>query len=52
VSDGQTQRAAFTQRKLDQILQRLGWAEENVSPDWALPILFTSAADMRTVKLP
>ncbi|WGV25203.1 TldD/PmbA family protein [Halotia branconii] len=49
VSDGQTQRDILQPEKIaDQILQRLLWARENVSPpNGRVPILFTSkAADM------
>ncbi len=49
VSDGQTQRGSLHPEKLaNQILQRLGWVQENVSsPSGRIPILFTSkAADM------
>ncbi len=49
VSDGQTQRDILQPDKIaDQILQRLLWARENVSPpNGRVPILFTSkAADM------
>jgi PmbA protein len=49
VSDGQTQRGSLHPEKIvGQILQRLGWAGENVSsPTGRLPVLFTSkAADM------
>ncbi|QLE58705.1 TldD/PmbA family protein [Nostoc sp. TCL26-01] len=49
VSDGQTQRDNLEPDKLaHQILQRLAWAKENVSPpNGRVPVLFTSkAADM------
>ena len=49
VSDGQTQRGSLHPEKIvNQILQRLDWAVENVSsPTGRIPILFTSkAADM------
>ncbi|MEH2240360.1 TldD/PmbA family protein [Nostoc sp.] len=49
VSDGQTQRGELHSEKLaNQILQRLIWARENVSPPTGrVPVLFTSkAADM------
>jgi len=49
VSDGQTQRDSLDPEKLAyQILQRIVWAKENVSPpSGRVPILFTSkAADM------
>ncbi|MHC5722562.1 MAG: TldD/PmbA family protein [Nostoc sp.] len=49
VSDGQTQRGELDPEKLaNQILQRLIWARENVSPPTGrVPVLFTSkAADM------
>jgi PmbA protein len=49
VSDGQTQRDNLEPEKLaHQILQRLAWAKENVSPpNGRVPVLFTSkAADM------
>ncbi len=49
VSDGQTQRGFLQPEKLaSQIMQRLGWAKENVSsPTGRIPVLFTSkAADM------
>jgi PmbA protein len=49
VSDGQTQRDTLDPEKLaHQILQRIVWAKENVSPpSGRVPILFTSkAADM------
>ena len=49
VSDGQTQRGSLHPEKIaSQILQRLGWACENVSsPTGRVPVLFTSkAADM------
>lgn len=49
VSDGQTQRGSLHPEKIaGQILQRLGWAAENVSsPTGRVPVLFTSkAADM------
>jgi PmbA protein len=49
VSDGQTQRGELNPDKLaQQILQRLIWAQNNVSPpNGRIPVLFTSkAADM------
>jgi PmbA protein len=49
VSDGLTERGSLDPAKLaNQILQRLEWAEENVSPPTGrVPVLFTSkAADM------
>jgi len=49
VSDGQTQRGSLHPVKIaNQILQRLGWAGENVAPPTGrVPVLFTSkAADM------
>ena len=49
VSDGQTERGGLEPEKIaNQILQRLGWAMENVSsPTGRVPVLFTSkAADM------
>lgn len=49
VSDGQTERGSLLPEKIaNQILQRLGWAKENVSsPTGRVPVLFTSkAADM------
>jgi PmbA protein len=49
VSDGQTQRDSLHPQMLaQQILQRLDWAKENVSPpSGRVPVLFTSkAADM------
>lgn len=49
VSDGQTQRGSLHPETIaKQILQRLGWATENVSPPTGrVPVLFTSkAADM------
>jgi PmbA protein len=49
VSDGQTQRGELNPEKLaQQIIQRLNWAQENVStPIGRVPVLFTSkAADM------
>ncbi|QIR36673.1 TldD/PmbA family protein [Tolypothrix sp. PCC 7910] len=49
ISDGQTQRDELDPEKLaEQILQRLIWARENVSPpSGRVPVLFTSkAADM------
>jgi PmbA protein len=49
VSDGETERGNLQPEKLaDQILQRLNWAKENVSPpNRRVPVLFTSkAADM------
>lgn len=49
VSDGQTQRDILQPEKIvQQILQRLDWTQENVSPPMGrVPILFTSkAADM------
>ena len=49
VSDGQTERGNLDPEKIaNQILQRLGWAMENVaSPTGRVPVLFTSkAADM------
>ncbi|WP_071191497.1 TldD/PmbA family protein [Trichormus sp. NMC-1] len=49
ISDGQTQRGELNPEKLaHQILQRLDWAQENVStPIGRVPVLFTSkAADM------
>ncbi|MCC5618132.1 TldD/PmbA family protein [Nostoc sp. CHAB 5836] len=49
VSDGQTQRGELhSERLANQILQRLIWARENVSPPTGrVPVLFTSkAADM------
>jgi PmbA protein len=49
VSDGQTQRGHLEPEKIvNQILQRLGWAAENVAPlTGRVPVLFTAkAADM------
>jgi PmbA protein len=49
VSDGQTQRDSLHPEIIaQQVLQRLGWAHENVSsPHGRIPVLFTSkAADM------
>jgi PmbA protein len=49
VSDGETERGELHPQKLaHQILQRLAWSKENVSPpNGRLPVLFTSkAADM------
>ncbi len=49
VSDGQTQRdILYPEKIVEQILQRLQWAEKNISPPTGhVPVLFTSkAADM------